>query len=133
MRRDIYKMFERYEPPFQYKWNRIIASGFDRFAAELEQLAEEYGVTQHTEQNRVFWNDERGSDVAMFAFIINAKDIEGIIAMYKLIHERFIPITFAIIEQKGDGDGAFDIFRVSEQSYLEHCNRAYVPGTSCDE
>ena len=39
MRQDIYEMFIHYGAEFQYKWNKIIARGFDSFAEQLDKYA----------------------------------------------------------------------------------------------
>jgi len=70
---------------------------------------------------------------SMFAFIIDPTDLAGIISMYADIRTLAVPVTFAIIEQREDGAGQYDVFRLSEKSYLEHCNRAGMYDTSCDE
>jgi len=129
----IYEMFIRYEPQFQYGWNKIIAAGFDSLADELSKLADELGLSQSTERRSVLWRNADGVVEAMFAYIIDSTDLDGIIAMYSDIKKMRIPVTFATIEQREDGPGQYDIFRLSEKSYLEHCNRAWVPGTSADE
>ena len=133
MRKDVYDMFSVYGSDFQYRWNRIIASGFEAFARELARVAGIFGLRQHEEGGDVLWVAESGEVEAMFAYVIDPKDLERIMATYKRIKDRRIPLTFVIIEQRGDGEGQYDIFRISETSYLEHVNRAYVEGTSCDD
>ncbi|MBN1538052.1 MAG: hypothetical protein JW908_15050 [Anaerolineales bacterium] len=133
MRPDVYNLFALYEPQFQYKWNRIIASGFDDFAAELARLAGELDLHQSVDGRKVFWVDAQGCLEALFCYIIDPQDLESILSMYQDIKEKQVPVSYAIIEQREDGLRQYDIFRISEKSYLEHCNRAWVPGTSADE
>ena len=57
----------------------------------------------------------------------------GMEKVYQDIKAMHVPVTYVVIEQLQDGKGQYDIFRLSELSYLEHANRAYVEGTSCDE
>ena len=35
--------------------------------------------------------------------------------------------TYAIIHQWKEGEGTYDIFRLSKFSYFEHCNRVKMP------
>ncbi len=133
MRQNIYELFAQYEPQFQYRWNEIISSGFDSFTDELVKIAEGFQVTQSTEGQRVFWRNDEANVEAMFAYMIDPADLDSIISMYKDIKEMRVPVTYAIIEQREDGAGQYDIFRLSEKSYLEHCNRAWTKGDSCDE
>ena len=133
MRQAIYQLFAQYEPQFQYEWNEIISSGFESFADKLAEMAVGFGVTQTTEGRRVLWRDSEANIEAMFAYIIEPTDLSSIISMYGDIRAMTVPVTFAIIEQREDGAGQYDIFRLSEKSYLEHCNRAGTDGTSCDE
>ena len=132
MRQDIYDMFLHYAPEFQYRWNKIISAGFKAFAAELHKLAASFEVEQSVDNRRVIWKDTGGNVEALFAYIIDPTDIDSIIATYLAIKSMDVPVTYAIIEQRGDGDQQYDIFRLSENSYMEHANRAYVEGTSCD-
>lgn len=132
MRKDVYELFSRYESCFQYQWNRIIAAGFDNFSGELSKLAAGKGFKQEIGEKRVFWKNLDGDIEAMFSFIIDPTDLKEIVAMYSEIRMKKIPVTFAFIEQLQDGRGQYDIFRLSENSYLEHCNRAWKVGTSPD-
>ena len=133
MRQDIYEMFIQYSAEFQYSWNKIISEGFDSFADKLSHTAQTYKLNQSIEDNRVIWKDVTGTIEAMFVYIIEPTDLDSILSMYQDIKTMNIPVTYAIIEQREDGAGQYDIFRLSERSYLEHANRAYVRGTSCDE
>lgn len=132
MRQDIYNLFNVYQPEFQYKWNRIIAAGFDSFAEELKRLSDDFHVRQTVEGEYVFWTGNDEKIEAMFAYLVDPTDLDAIIQCYSLIRDRQIHLTFAIIEQREDGSGMYDIFRLSETSYLEHMNRAYPQGTSPD-
>ena len=133
MRKDIYNMFNVYESDFQYHMNKVILAGFESFGSEMEKAAGHFKVKQTVEDKNIFWFNDDDEYEAMFAFIIDSTDIDRIIDTYKIIKAKSIPITFAIIEQIGDGKHQYDIFCLSQRSYMEHCNRAYAPGTSCDE
>jgi hypothetical protein len=110
----------------------MISGGFKSFAEELRHEAGRFGVVQSVDGRNVFWSNESGGYEAMFAYVIDPTNLDGIISTYQLIKAKRIPVTFAVIEQLEDGKGQYDIFRLSELSYLEHNNRAYAEGTSCD-
>jgi hypothetical protein len=129
---ELYDLFSKYDPDFQYHWNDVIHRGFEAFAEELAKLLPEAGLTQESRGKWVYWRDSEGSVQAMFAFVIDPTDLDGLIDMYQEIKRESIPLTFVIIEQKADGPRNYDIFRLSERSYMEHTNRAWPRGHSPD-
>ena len=70
-------MFIRYNPDFQYRWNKIIASGFNAFADELSELALQYKVNQCIEGRYIIWKNASDEIESMFAHIIDATDLDG--------------------------------------------------------
>jgi len=132
MRDELYDLMNVYEPEFQYRWNDVIHEGFDAFTKEVATLLPEGDLTQETKGNRIHWLDAEGKTQAMFAFIVDPTDLDGIIDTYQEIKNESIPLTFVIIEQQADGPRNYDIFRISEQSYMEHNNRAWPKGCSPD-
>ena len=52
---------------------------------ELAKLANEMNLTQSQDGNWVFWRNTQGKHEAMFAYIIDPTDLDGIISMYKAI------------------------------------------------
>lgn len=132
MRQELYDLMKVYEPEFQYRWNDVIHEGFDAFAKEVATLLPEDDLTQETGERRIYWRDSDGHPQAMFAFIVDSTDIDGLIEMYQQIKRESIPLTFVVIEQVGDGPRNYDIFRISETSYMEHHNRAWPKGYSPD-
>ncbi|MBU1636374.1 hypothetical protein KKC97_01745, partial [bacterium] len=63
---------------------------------------------------------------------VRSRDINLIIDCCHKIRDERISLTLVFVERREDGAGQYDIFRLSERSYLEHINRAYIKGTSCD-
>ena len=98
MRQDVYDLFARYEPQFQYHWNQIIASGFEAFAAESAKHAAAMGLNQSLEWKIVFWENAQGNLEALFFYIIDPQDLESIIAMYQEVKKKKVPVSYAIIE-----------------------------------
>jgi len=132
MRDELYDLMRVYEPEFQYRWNDVIHEGFDAFAKEVATLLPEGDLTQETDGKRVYWRDAEGNPQVMFAFIVDPTDLDGVIETYQEIKRESIPLTFVIIEQRADGPRNYDIFRISERSYMEHNNRAWPKGCSPD-
>jgi hypothetical protein len=132
MRKDLYDLFNVYEPDFQYRWNEAIHRGFDAFAEELTRTLPDDRLAQETRGNRVYWRDLNGDAQAIFVFLVDPTDLEGLIETYQEIKRGRIPLTFIFIEQRADGPRNYDIFRVSKRSCMEHVNRAWPRGCSPD-
>lgn len=132
MREDCYDLFSVFQPDLQYHWNEIFHRGFDAFAAEIARLLPNGDLVQENRGRQVIWRNRAGRIEVMFAFIIDPTDLDAIVDTFADIRREGIPLTFAIIEQRGDGPRNYDIFRLSERSYLEHTNRAWPRGTSPD-
>ena len=131
MRDNLYDFFTVYEPDFQYRWNDVIHEGLDVFAQELSKALPD-DLTQESRDKWVYWRDGDGHTQAMFAFIVDPTDLDGLINTYQEVKRESIPLAFVIIEQRADGPRNYDIFRVSERSYMEHNNRAWPQGCSPD-
>jgi hypothetical protein len=59
----------------------------------------------------------------MFCFIEDLTNLGSVRKVFSKIKKLNPIFTYAIVHQKKDGDGVYDIFRFSKFSYLEHCNR----------
>jgi hypothetical protein len=107
------------------KWGRIFSLPFPRIAEALAPLAERHGLRQEARADHILWLGKSKKPAAMFCFITDPSDLAQVKRVYNRI-SRFSPrVTFAIVHQKADGSGVYDIFRFSERSYLEHHNRVY--------
>jgi hypothetical protein len=123
MREDIGRIFSDYRQSFKLKWGRIIHAGFEKIVPELEAESMNYRCIQKVENSSIIWYDKDNKIQAMFCFPQNAKDFESIFMIFKEIRNKNSPLTFIFIHQESDGTGNYDIFRISEKSYLEHNNR----------
>jgi len=54
----------------------------------------------------------------------NFSNIKNVIKMIEIYNPTF---TYAIIHQWKEGEGTYDIFRLSKFSYFELCNRVKMP------
>jgi hypothetical protein len=124
MRKDIYDMFHDYGQSFKLRWGRIFASGPKAAEEALEKKAQEFKCKQSVKDGYIIWRGRGGKIEAMFCIRPDNKKPSAIGKIYKKIEKTECPLTFVVVEQYGDGPGNYDIFRLSQVSYLEHNNRA---------
>jgi hypothetical protein len=123
----IYKMFNVRElkGSKKNKWGRIFALPLPRIADALAPLAEQHSCRQQVKADHILWLDKSKRPVAMFCFITDPSELAQVKRVYNRIAKLSPRVTFAIVHQRSDGIGVYDIFRLSERSYLEHHNRVY--------
>lgn len=124
MRKDIYNMFTVYGQPFKLRWGRIFASARPVVEEALNKKAQEFKCKQSVQDEYIVWRGNRGKVEAMFCILPDNKNPASIGRIYQKIQRSKCPVTFVVVDQHGDGPGNYDIFRLSEVSYLEHVNRA---------
>lgn len=107
------------------KWGRIFSQPVPQVGEALAPLAERHGCRQQVKADHILWFGKSGKPVAMFCFITDPSDLAQVKRVYNRISRLSPRVTFAIVHQKADGSGVYDIFRFSERSYLEHHNRVY--------
>ena len=116
-------MFADYSQSFKLKWGRIINAGLDKIRLELEGQSRKYHCVQKATTDSIIWYDKNNVIQAMFCFPPDARDFNSIFKIFDTIKKNKAPITFIFIHQVSDGEGNYDIFGISEKSYLEHLNR----------
>jgi hypothetical protein len=107
------------------KWGRIFSLPLPRIAEALAPLAERHGCRQEVKPDHILWFGKSKKPAAMFCFITDPSELAQVKRVYSRITKLSPRVTFAVVHQKSDGNGVYDIFRFSEQSYLEHHNRVY--------
>jgi hypothetical protein len=107
------------------KWGRIFSLPLPRIAEALAPLAEREGFRQEAESDHILWLGKSKNPAAMFCFIDDPSELAQVKKVYNRISRILPRVTFTIVRQKSDGPGIYDIFRMSERSYLEHHNRVY--------
>lgn len=128
---EISKLFYPLDRNEERKWARIFRNGLDSLFVKLEPEASKLGFVQELIQdNFILWKDpDSNTNECMFCIITDPSSFQSIQSVINRI-EVLMPIfTYAIIHQEKDGEGIYDIFRLSKFSYLEHCNRVKVPKT----
>jgi len=133
MNDDIFNMFYSLARELQEILSRAVRTSNEKFADILAQAAGQYGCEQIHEGNQITWLDEDGAIQAMFFRILDPRDPGEIRKVYDMMIDNKCPLAYIFIRQLPDGEETWDIFRLSERSYMEHCNRISGPGSCCDD
>jgi hypothetical protein len=126
---ELSKMFYPLDRNEERKWGRLCGKGFEHILLKLQEVAEEKNYLQEEAMHQVvLWRDKDDSNVeCMFCFIPDAGDLNSVSRIFATIRALQPVFTYAIVHQRKDGEGQYDIFRFSRFSYLEHCNRVRSP------
>jgi hypothetical protein len=95
----------------------------------LEKECNRNNLNQFVEEEFIFWTDKQDNIKCMFIVVYDPSNIDTFIKLYSKIIEKNIRLTYCIVNQFPDGSYEFDIFRLSEMSYLEHYNRVRPSST----
>jgi hypothetical protein len=121
----LFDMFYHTKQSEKRKWARIFDSSFDRICEVFEERSESQKYLQEIiGKDAIIWRDKTDSLLeCMFCFVNDLTDFKLVKKIFLRIEKFKPPLTYAIVHQKKDGEGVYDIFRFSKFSYLEHCNR----------
>ena len=133
MRDDIFGMLYPLAKETQKILAQAVKESEEKFTSFLAELANQGGYKQIQSDNNAAWIDESGVMQVMFFRILDPGKIDAIRSVYDTIKENKCPLAYVFIHQIPDGDGTWDIFRLSERSYMEHCNRVSGPGSWCGD
>ena len=124
-RLELFDMFYPTKQSEKRKWARIFSSSFNRICEVFEERSERQKYLQEVIGNdTIIWRDKTDSLLeCMFCFVNDLTDFNLVKKMFLRIEKYKPTLTYAIVHQKKDGQGVYDIFRFSKFSYLEHCNR----------
>jgi len=128
-RLELFKMFYPLERKDQRKWAKIFKSHFMIISQKFRELSFEKGYRQEDiNKQLILWRDPEDASVeCMFYFVQDVTDLSAIYHCFEHIKQYDIYLTYIIVNQKKDGKNVFDIFKSSQFSYLEHCNRVKYP------
>ena len=128
-RLQLYNMFYPLERTPERRWARLFSSSFETICEGMVEKAEEYKYLQEAKKDEhLLWRDPDEKNVeCMFYFFPDATSFDRLFELVQHIHDYNTPLTYVIVHQKKDGQGVYDIFRLSKFSWLEHCNRVRVP------
>jgi hypothetical protein len=110
------------------KWARIFQKDITFLFTRLEADAGRLKFVQELVKNQfILWRDpDTNKNECIFYPMRNATSFQSLQQLIQNIETYDPTFTYAIVHQKKDGEGTFDIFRLSAFSYLEHCNRVKV-------
>jgi len=122
-------LFDTPKQHHKRKWGRLFAKSISEIEIEFSKLVDTNQYEQRNISEDTFgWYDKvTGNLECMFCIIKNIMDLTTVGVLFELIKEFDPFFTYAIVHQKKDGEGCYDIFRFSRFSYLEHHNRVYAP------
>jgi hypothetical protein len=126
---ELAKLFYPLERKYERRWGKLLNSGFDRIAEELNSLSNNLNFNQKVpEENTILWLDPGDNKAeCMFCLIYDITDLDLVASIFDKI-KKYMPVfSYGFVHQKKDGEGVFDIFRFSKFSYLEHCDRVKSP------
>lgn len=128
-RLELFGMFYPLDRKYERRWAKIFKSGFEVIKEKFKEISIEKNYKQEEVKNNIIlWYDHSRNTVeCMFYFINDASNLSSVYNCFKLIRKYKSFITYAIVHQKKDGENDYDIFRFSQFSYLEHCNRVRYP------
>ena len=125
----LFGMFYPVERKYERRWAKIFNSPMETITEKFNEkaIAEDYQQAV-VQDNLILWRDNiDANEKCLFYFIQDATNFNSFCKLYKYIDKYKAFLTYAIVHQKKDGDGVYDIFRCSPFSYLEHCNRVRTP------
>jgi hypothetical protein len=128
-RLDLFKMFYPLKRKYERRWAKTFQSSFETIKEKFKELSVEKNYRHEDVHNHlILWRDKEDFNVeCMFYFINDITNFEDTYQLFKYIDKYKSFLTYAVVHQKKDGEGAYDIFRFSKFSYLEHCNRVHIP------
>jgi hypothetical protein len=133
MRDEIFNMFYPLTRGPQDKLANAVKASEDSFAEILAEGAKKFDCKQTRSEKSVTWLDDSGGIEAMFFRIVDPRDINTIRGVYDEIAGNNSPLNYVFIRQLYDSEEAWDIFRLSQRSFMEHCNRISGPGSWCED
>lgn len=125
---ELAKIFYPLDQTAKRRWARVFRSNWKNINDKFENLAGEWEFSSKSlSDNTILWIDSNNNSIeCMFCFIEDISKLELISDIFEKIKNHQPFFTYAIVHQKKDGEGTYDIFRFSRFSYLEHCNRVRI-------
>ena len=121
---ELSKIFYPLERKEERMWGKVFNWGITNIFEYFDELAVKKNYKQEkVDSNKIIWKEKDNSIECMFCFIQDITNLKLVKNVFSKI-SRIKPVfTYAIVHQRKDGEGVYDIFRFSKFSYLEHCNR----------
>jgi hypothetical protein len=116
-------MFADYRRSFKLKWGRVLHQGPAALEEKLAVEARRFNCRLETDGQDFLWRNDQNETEALFRFVDDPSDLRSFRDIYARLAEVGSPVTYVIVHQRADGEGNYDVFRLSTASYLEHNNR----------
>jgi hypothetical protein len=101
----------------------VLREGPAALAEKLAVEARRFNCRLETDGKDFLRRNSRNGMEAFFRFVDDPSDIRSFRDIYARLAEVGSPVTYVIVHQRADGEGNYDVFRLSTASYLEHNNR----------
>jgi len=122
LREDINGLFwPEFPPPGRGAWADLLDESREKAVQQLAEVAKLHECTQTSAGAGLLWRNPDGELEAMFFVRPDPADLDAFVNIYEQIRSHKPPVTFVIVAQR---PGLYDIFQLSAQSYLQHCNQA---------
>ncbi len=130
--RDLFKMFYPLSRAEQARWARILALPEGEYLSALEGEARQRGLHQTMVDDAVAWSNDEGRQLVLLFRVTDPRDLGAVRGVYQTISANEAPLAYTFVHQIADGEGTWDIFHMSQLTYLAHCNRVSGPGSEGD-
>lgn len=118
----LYFMFSMLKPHEKYRWGSYLLKRKSAIDA-LEKECKRYNLEQIVEDDYIFWINKLKEIECSFLLVYDPSNIDTFINLYYSLKKKKLKLTYCIVNQIPDGKYEYDIFRLTESSYLEHWNR----------
>jgi len=125
---ELFQMFYPLGKRDKRRWAAKLALPECEYVAALDEEARKYGLVQRSLDDGVAWLDEDGRQLMLLFRVADPRNLSAVRRVYDTIATNEAPLAYAFVHQPPDGEGTWDIFHMSQLSYLAHCNRVSGPG-----
>jgi len=107
-------------------WGRLFTAAPPEREKWLSEKARSFGCTQESKGGTYVWRGRDGDVRLMLVHVPDPREFDVVAGIYDDIAKHKPPLTFAIVNQRPDGGGEWDLFRLTPSRYMGHLNRISV-------
>ena len=130
--KNLFRMFYPLSNAEQRRWAGMLSLPDQEYVSAMEREAAKRGLRQHSVDGAVAWSDREGRQLMLLFRVTDPRDLDAVRRVYDTIAAHEAPLAYAFVHQLADGEGTWDIFHMSQLTYLAHCNRVSGPGAECE-
>ncbi|MBN1360087.1 MAG: hypothetical protein JW993_05825 [Sedimentisphaerales bacterium] len=104
---------------------KALPRGVDELAKIFRAGADACGLHQVVEGRCIHWRTVDTQPVVIFAFVPDARDLDGVADVYVQARECLPALTVVFVHQWTDGEGNWDVFAIGPRRAMRHCDRIY--------